>query len=69
MPVSHEAAKKSMKLLLDEHFPILMDVYLKDTPFVYSDKPTIADLGIAPVLTFIKARSKFWDGEWTGMIE
>jgi len=61
MPVSDEGAKKSMKELLDEHFPVLLDVYLKDTPFVYSDKPTIADLGIAPVLTFIKTRAKFWD--------
>ena len=69
MPVSDEGAKKSMKELLDEHFPVLLDVYLKDTPFVYSDKPTIADLGIAPVLTFIKTRAKFWDGEWTGMID
>ncbi|KAL7547288.1 hypothetical protein ACHAWF_017219 [Thalassiosira exigua] len=60
MPCSDEGAKKSFAKLLEEHFPVLMDVYLKDTPFVYSDKPTIADLSIAPVMTFLKCRGKFW---------
>lgn len=60
MECSDEGAKKGMKTLLDEVFPVLLDVYLKDTPFCFSDKPTIADLAIAPTLTFIKARPKFW---------
>ncbi|KAL7527217.1 hypothetical protein ACHAWF_002093 [Thalassiosira exigua] len=60
LPCSDEGAKKSFAKLLDEHFPVLLDVYLKDTPFVYSDKPTIADLSIAPVMTFLKCRKKFW---------
>jgi glutathione S-transferase len=55
-----EAAKKSFAELMNDHFPILSDVYLKDTPFCYSDKPTIADLSIAPVLTFIKCRKNLW---------
>jgi len=55
-----EAAKKGFAELLGEHFPILMDVYLKDKPFCYSEKPTIADLSIATTLTFIKCRKNFW---------
>jgi len=61
MEQSDEDAKKDFGKLLDEHFPVLTDVYLKDTPFCYSDTPTIADLAIAPSLTFIKARAKFWE--------
>merc|ERR1712194_344575 len=60
MECSDEGAKKSFKKLLEEVFPVLLDIYLKDTPFVYSDKPTIADLAIAPTITFLKARDKFW---------
>jgi len=59
-PQKDEEAKESFKKLIDEHFPVLCDVYLKDTPFCFSEKPTIADLAIAPVLTFIKCRKNFW---------
>lgn len=54
MSCSDEGAKKGFAKLIDEHFKILTDVYLKDTQFCYSDKPTIADLAVAPALTFIK---------------
>ena len=60
MPQEDSEAKKSFAKLMDEHFPILMNEYLKDTQFCYSDKVTIADLSIAPVLTFLKCRPKFW---------
>lgn len=61
MAMDDEKAKKAFATLLEEVFPVLLDVYLKDTAFCFSDKPTIADLAIAPTLTFIKARSKFWE--------
>jgi glutathione S-transferase len=61
MEQSNEKAKEDFKQLLDDHFKTLTDVFLKDTKFIYSDTPTIADLSVAPALTFIKARSKFWD--------
>lgn len=61
IPQKDEDAKESFAKLMDEHFPILMDEYLKDTQFCYSDKVTIADLSIAPVLTFLKCRPKFWE--------
>lgn len=61
MPQKDEDAKESFAKLMDEHFTILMDEYLKDTQFCYSDKVTIADLSIAPVLTFLKCRPKFWE--------
>ena len=56
-----DAANKSFAKLLNEHFPVLLDEYLKDTPFCFSNKLTIADLAIAPVLTFLKCRKKFWE--------
>ena len=56
-----DAANKSFAKLLNEHFPVLLDEYLKDTPFCYSNKPTIADLAIVPVSTFLKCRKKFWE--------
>mmetsp|Transcript_5888 Transcript_5888/g.12807 ORF Transcript_5888/g.12807 Transcript_5888/m.12807 type:complete len:199 (-) Transcript_5888:335-931(-) len=61
VPVNTDEAKEKFNALQDEHFNTLMDVFLKDTKFVYSDTPTIADLAVAPCLTFIKARRKFWD--------
>ena len=61
MAQKDEEAQKSFAKLQDEHFKTLTDVFLKDTAFCYSDKPTIADLAIAPTLTFIKVRSKFWE--------
>jgi len=60
MPTDAEKAQKDFKALMDEVFPILTGVFLKNTKFVFSDTPTIADLSIAPPLNFIKARSKFW---------
>ena len=47
MSCSDEGAKKGFAKLIDEHFKILTDVYLKNTQFCYSDKPTIADLAVA----------------------
>ena len=61
IPQKDEEAKKSFAKLMDEYFPILMDEYLKDTQFCYSDKVTIADLSIAPILTLLKCRPKFWE--------
>jgi len=61
MDQSDEEAKKQFKTLNEVHFKTLTDVFLKDRNFVYSDTPTIADLAIAPCLTFLKVRSKFWD--------
>mmetsp|Transcript_32264 Transcript_32264/g.63898 ORF Transcript_32264/g.63898 Transcript_32264/m.63898 type:complete len:225 (+) Transcript_32264:65-739(+) len=60
MPVSDDKAKEDFAKLLKDVFPILTGTFLKDTQFVYSDTPTIADLSIAPCLTFIQARPKFW---------
>eukprot|EP00588_Corethron_pennatum_P011544 CAMPEP_0194273522 /NCGR_PEP_ID=MMETSP0169-20130528/6844_1 /TAXON_ID=218684 /ORGANISM="Corethron pennatum, Strain L29A3" /LENGTH=178 /DNA_ID=CAMNT_0039016503 /DNA_START=231 /DNA_END=767 /DNA_ORIENTATION=+ len=59
-PVSDDKAKEGFAKLLEEVFPILTGTFLKDTKFVYSDTPTIADLSIAPCLTFIQTRPKFW---------
>ena len=61
VPVDANEAKAQFKKLQDEHFKVLCDVFLKDTKFIYSDTPTIADLAVAPALTFIKALDKFWD--------
>jgi len=61
LPVDDEKAKANFKKLLEEVFPVLLDVFLKDKKFCYSDEPTIADLSIAPVLTFLMARKKFWE--------
>lgn len=60
-PQSDEQAQKDFKTLVDEKFKTLTTVFLKDTKFAFSDTPTIADLSIATVLPFIKARSKFWE--------
>lgn len=60
MKVSEDGAKEDFAKLLSEHFPVLTDVYLKDTKFCFSDTPTIADLAVAPSLTFIKTRKNFW---------
>jgi glutathione S-transferase len=59
--VDIEAARKSFSELLNTHFKTLTDCFLKDTKFVFSDTPTIADLSIALPLTFIMVRPKFWD--------
>jgi len=56
-----EVAKQKFKALIEEHFPILMDIYLKDTPFIFSETPTIADLSVAIPLVLLKARPKFWE--------
>jgi glutathione S-transferase len=52
--------REDFKKLQEEVFPILMGTFLKDTKFIYSDTPTIADLSVAPALNFLKARKKFW---------
>jgi len=59
-PTSDTGAKEAFKKLLDEVFPVLTGTFLKNTKFIYSDTPTIADLSIAPSLTFIQARKHFW---------
>mmetsp|Transcript_17345 Transcript_17345/g.28811 ORF Transcript_17345/g.28811 Transcript_17345/m.28811 type:complete len:221 (-) Transcript_17345:162-824(-) len=56
-----EAAKAKFEELQEKHFKVLMDVFLKDTKFIFSDTPTIADLAVAPTLTLIMARPKFWE--------
>lgn len=61
IPIKDEDCQEKFKMLLEEHFKVLTNVYLKDTEFCYSDTPTIADLSVAPPITFLKARSKFWD--------
>lgn len=61
IPCSDDKAKADFAKLLEEHFTVLTDIYLKDTKFCFSDTPTIADLAVAPPLTFIKARGKFWE--------
>lgn len=60
VPVDEAKAKEDFKKICDEHFPVLLDTFLKDTKFCYSDTPTIADLGVAPLLTLMKGRPKFW---------
>lgn len=60
MPQDTEEAKKSFAKLLD-HLKTLTTVFLNDTPFIFSETPTIADLAVALPLVFIMARSKFWD--------
>jgi glutathione S-transferase len=60
MPCDDDKAKADFKALMDEVFPILINTFLKDTKFVFSDTPTIADLAFAPTLNFIKARKNFW---------
>jgi glutathione S-transferase len=60
-PVTDDDAKAKFKELMTEHFKVLSDTFLKDTDFIYSDTPTIADLSVAPPLAFIKARDKFWE--------
>jgi glutathione S-transferase len=58
---SSENAKAKFEELQEKHFKVLMDTFLKDTKFIYSDTPTIADLAVAPTLTFIMARPKYWE--------
>jgi glutathione S-transferase len=61
MDCDDTVAKEKFNELLDTHFKTLTDWFLKDTKFVFSDTPTIADLSIAMPLTFIKARTNFWE--------
>lgn len=55
-----ELAKINFAKILDVYFPLLVDVFLKDTKFCFSDTPTIADLAVAPLVTLFKCREKFW---------
>mmetsp|Transcript_22672 Transcript_22672/g.47833 ORF Transcript_22672/g.47833 Transcript_22672/m.47833 type:complete len:225 (-) Transcript_22672:305-979(-) len=59
--VDEVMAKKQFAKLLETHFPVLLNVFLKDTPFCFSDKPTIADLAVAPIITLLKGRKKFYE--------
>jgi glutathione S-transferase len=59
-PTDEDDAKKQFGKITNDLFPTLMNVYLKDTNFCFSNKPSIADLSIAPVLTFLKCRKNFW---------
>lgn len=61
MDCDDAVAKEKFNELLETHFKTLTDWFLKDTKFVFSDTPTIADLSIALPLTFIKARHNFWE--------
>lgn len=56
-----DEAKQKFQELMDTHFKVLTDCFLKNTKFIFSETPTIADLAVAPPLTFIKARTNFWD--------
>jgi len=58
--MGEEATKKGFKELMEDHFPILLDTYLKDTPFCYSETVTIADLAVALTFTFLKCRKNLW---------
>lgn len=60
-PMPDDVAQKKFKDLMENHFKVLTDCFLENTKFCFSNTPTIADLAVAPALTFIKARSKFWD--------
>ena len=61
MDVDDNAAKKSFAELMETHFVTLLTVFLKDNKkYCYSDTPTIADLAIAPALTFIMVRKHMW---------
>jgi len=61
MEMDDDAAKKSFAELIETHFVTLLTVFLKDNKkYCYSDTPTIADLAIAPALTFIMARKHMW---------
>jgi glutathione S-transferase len=59
--VDEDMAKTQFGKLIDTHFPMLLDTFLKDTKFCYSDTPTIADLAVAPMITLLKGRKKFWE--------
>lgn len=60
-PTDNDEAQAKFKELMGTHFSVLTDCFLKNTKFIFSNSPTIADLAVAPPLTFIKARRKFWD--------
>jgi glutathione S-transferase len=59
--VDEEQAKVQFKKLREVHFPMILDTFLGEKRFCYSDTPTIADLSVAPLLTLIKGRKKFWE--------
>ena len=60
MPSDDDKAKADFKTLMDEVFPVLTGTFLAGKKFIYSDTITIADLAVAPALTFIRARKNFW---------
>ena len=60
MECDDEVAKEKFNELLDTHLKTLTGTFLKDTKFVFSDTPSIADLSIGLPLVFLKARTNFW---------
>ncbi|KAL3767384.1 hypothetical protein ACHAWO_010403 [Cyclotella atomus] len=51
--VDEDQAKVQFKKLMDNTF-------LNGKKFCFSDTPTIADLSVAPLITLLKGRKKFW---------
>lgn len=61
VPIEEGKLKESANKLINEALPVLDGTFLKDTKFVYSDTPTIADLAIGLPIIYLKARKKVWD--------
>ena len=59
--VDEEMAKQQFKNLMESHFPMIENTFLKGKQFCYSDTPTIADLILGPMMTLLKGRKKFWE--------
>ena len=55
-----DKAKANFKLMEEEVFPVFKDCFLKETKFIFSDTPTIADLSIGATIRFLAVRPKFW---------
>ena len=60
VPIDEAKLKESAAKLVNEALPVLDGTFLKDTKFIYSDTPTIADLAIGLPIIYIKARKKVW---------
>jgi glutathione S-transferase len=39
---------------------MIENTFLNGKKFCFSDTPTIADLSVAPLITLLKGRKKFW---------
>ena len=55
-----DQARANFKTMEAEIFPVITNHFLKDTKFIYSDTPTIADLSFAVTIKFLAVRPKFW---------